>query len=225
MNLSTDDQLLYNWLSGVEPQNFEIRIDPQESHIMVRCADVYTAEKLWRSRYYITPPNELEVYVGQRIYDSTTNNENELNCFPNLSMTQQTQINTQSSWVLQNQNIFESIAGTRFVYSADPDTGYKLKAVRPDVSEKRLNKPISDIFGKPLRTIDEAIALPRERCIEQAIASASAQDYYYEHIWQGAIWRFKGRAIPLPSHNEVLVIIQDADGFGWQREYFLNLAP
>lgn len=221
--LSVQDQRILQWLSLIrDPHRTRVKIDKQK--IQVWCGDVFAAQILWRSRYLVgaEKPIVLEIYVQKRIYST--------GIIPvNLSRT--TMISTmenawtyeQSRWAQNNGGLFMSIPGSVFIHSANREQGYPYLAVRPDLTEARLNRPIAELIGQAVHVTNEAIALPKERAIEQAIETGKKQAYAYSYKWNGAIWHFKVEVIPVDD-KEILVIVNDADDYSWQRGYWLNLA-
>ena len=100
-----------------------------------------------------------------------------------------------STWANQNAQLFAAMPGFVFLHSTDP--GYKFLAVKPDLSEGRLNRPIADLIGQPLRVTDEAIALPKERAIASAIATKGDPNIHLQSSVAGsglALRRERGAA-------------------------------
>lgn len=219
--LSQEDSAFLGWLGQIEePQKVKVRI--ATNRIIVLCSDYFLARQLWRSRNQLDPfsaaPRELEIWVGKRLYaEGSVRKKRENTMQPSTTM-------ALSNWAQQNSNLFQVIPGSVFLHSADADSGFKYLAVRPDISERRLNRPISELLNQPVRVTHEAIALPKERAMREAIATGENQNYHYQFAWQGLIWNFKVDVVPLAENNEILVIVQDADRHAWQREYWLNTA-
>lgn len=218
--LSATDQKFLQWLNHVEdPRSVTIGI--LKDRIRVICNDVFSVKRLWKTRYLLSCEKEikLELYVRQKPYGISV-------IPPFLHFT--TMIHapsysySESQWATRNRDIFLAIPGSVFVHSADKDRGYPYLAVKPDLTEKRLNKPIRELIGQPIRITPEAIAIPKEAAIEEALRTQQPQQYFYDFVWESLLWNFKVDVVPLIEHNEVLVIVTDADERRWQRDYWLN---
>lgn len=83
-------------------------------------------------------------------------------------------------------------------------------------NERRLNR--LDCVGRPLNDLDAAVADPRRRAIEQAIATGHPTTYYYSHYWRGLEWHFRGVARHHPAQREVAVLLYDLED--WQATWW-----
>lgn len=125
-----------------------------------------------------------------------------------------------SNWLMNqaaNTNVFQAIPGIVLIHRAIDD--YRFLAVKSDLSEKRLNKPMTELLNQPLAAIDPLLAEPRRHYIERAAASGSEQSYSYEYTWDSLLWKFNVKVAYLPGYDECLVIVSDAQS--WQKEYWL----
>jgi len=104
------------------------------------------------------------------------------------------------------------------VFAYTDDAALRCLAMRGD--ERRLNK--RDCVGLSLRDLDDAVALPRIRAIEEAIASGKPTTFYYSHYWRGLDWHFKGVATHYPEQHEIIVELWDVEP--WQTEWWLQQA-
>jgi hypothetical protein len=215
MHLTEEDDRLLAWLAQAGDSN-GIDVKPSSGQILARCPNAYIASALWRSRQLLLSdqPKRLTLWVGKRLYGDTLLDKKTFYASTTDVTMQQTTTMT-SRWALRYPQVFQTMTGIIFVHGTDPE--HRFLAINPGITERRLNKPISDTIGQPLRTVDEAIALPKERAIQQAIATGEAAEYTYEYI-DHARWQFKGTAILLPDVDEVLVIVEDAAN--WQADYW-----
>jgi hypothetical protein len=213
--LSKEDQRVWSWLSIVrEPNKIRIAIDQSSGCLTAWCNDFYTARELWRSRYLLGGedfPTSLQVYVNRRLYASGSVRRKPSNTLRDMNL---------STWVKQNSKLFNAIPGLVFLHSAD--TEFRFLAVKPDITERQFNRPIVDLIGQPLRVTDNRIAMPKERAIEEAIATGENQFYSYDYHWKGLFWQFEVSVIPLPDMGEVMVMVRDSEQASWQRGYWLN---
>ena len=215
--LSEEDYRVWNWLSIIrEPDKLRINVDERSRCITAWCKDFYAARELWRSRHLLDSDNPslhfLLVYVKDRLYASGS-----IQCKPqNLPKDMNLSV-----WAKQNKALIHALPGSVFLHSTE--SGFKFLAVKPDISENRLNRPILNLIGQPLRTTDERIALPKERAIQAVIATGETQTYGYDYHWKDLLWQFEVSVIPLPDTAEVLVMVQDSNQSVWQRGYWLNV--
>lgn len=220
---SEHDRRIWDWLSTIrEPQKVRIAIDQPSGCISAVCDDLYTAKDLWRSRHKLDTGDDCEtllfVHVKDRVYASGSVRSQG-------NSKSATEMDTLSIWAKQNAGLFKAMPGFVFLHSADANSGFKFLAVKPDINEERLNRPIVNLLGQPLRVTDERIALPKERAIQKAIAMGETQSYGYGFNWNGKLWHFQVSVVPLLDIGEVLVIVKDVDQQAhWQRGYWLNTA-
>lgn len=218
--LTEEDDRLLQWLSQAgDPHGIDVK--PSSQQILARCPNAYVASALWQSRELLLSeqPKRLTLWVGKRLYGDTLLDKATFYASTTtggtMPSTQQTTMI--SRWALRYPQVFQTMSGIIFVHGAEPE--HRFLAINPGITERRLNKPISDTIGQPLRTVDPAIALPKERAIREAIATGEPAEYSYEYT-DHVRWQFKGTALFLPDVDEVLVIVEDAAS--WQRDYWLN---
>lgn len=214
--LPDSDVKFLAWLSQVgEPQKLSVKFLAPDL-VSVRCGDRYQAKRLHETRDMIGPL-KIRLSVNKTHYYASTMTT----CTAKSSLAP-----IESLWAQRNPALFKAWGEIAFVYSAA--AGHRHLAAQSLLTEKRLNRPISDLIGQPLRTTDDSIWLPRERAIESAIASpGESVEFFYDHVFQGVIWRFKGTALYMPDCDEVLCKIEDNPHdhrASWQRGYWMNLA-
>lgn len=199
--------------------------------VVVVCRNHYTSEKLWRTKDDVAPyevsistNNEVYAYTEQRddgrsrnsIFCSTIINAIGVGIttmFGSLLIQA-----ADSSWMAQQSpvalELISSAGGTVIVYKNDRDLDYPVQAIKPYISEARLNKPLSKLLangGSPLGVWDKEIALPRREAIERAIELDERVIYEREYDdW--ARWKFV--ELIIPTSSSVLVVVEDAQR--WQ---------
>lgn len=216
------DVALYTWLENVNCRGIRILLNT-ETEVLVSCESETTADKLWRSRSMLGQKHPT-IWVKKRRYTpapspSQLDKKQPSNC----ANTTMLNLQVNSEWARQNLERFNQYSGTCYVYSTDE--GFKHLAVRPELSEGRLNKKVELLLsngGQPLSVIDEVIAVPRREGILRAIASGEEELVYHEHFWMGLTWYFE-TAIRKVNDREVLVRVYDnpkEPRAWWQRGFW-----
>ena len=193
--------------------------------VRIQVSDGETARTLWHHRFKILPLR-LTIFNKRGQKYATTKSpkanfkELGLSLKPmNQSISHHFPCSIgESVWAAQNKGLFSALPGTNFIYKLNEH--FTCLLVRPELSVGRLNR--KDCVGKPLLYLDHDISMPRKNAIEEAIKNGSST-YYYEHVWKGAVWRFRGKAVLLPD-DEILVTIEDNpedSRSSWQKGYWL----
>lgn len=222
-DVSTQDYQILRWLH--KAQDFEnLSVNWRKDSISVQCHDRYQALYLSDAVDMLTSTEMkwVKIYVGRqcitsvsldRLRGSTT--------YPSKSMLTATIETMPSIWAKQNLRVFEAIPGTVSLLSAEP--GHRYLAVKPEISEGRLNKPIATLINQPIQTLDEELWVPRQRAIEEVIQTGENVTYYYEHLWRDLVWRFQC-TVAKASDSEVMTIVEDLDDpiASWQKVWWRN---
>jgi len=218
--LTEQDRLILQWL-GRAQEIEKTRVNWGATGLEVYCGDTLQAERLSDALDLLlqTRLKWVRIYVGKQCLSTVSLDRVRVQSIP-ISML--TTLETMPSvWAKQNLNVLKAIPGTVALLSAEP--GYRYLALKPEISEGRLNKPIDHLIGQPLRTIDEELWLPRERAIETVLATGENEIYYYSHFWENLTWHFKC-TVAKASDNEIMTIVEDSDDDRalWQKSWWRN---
>ena len=225
--LSETDTAFYEWLSRLrEPEKNKVCIDERSQSVVASFDNPIDAHQALSQQNCLRGLLELKVFVGTELYGRSQR-------VPKLGRQQSTsgtnetmidtQVTTQSSWVLANSNVFSSIPGNVAIHSATKDLGYKYLDIKPDMGiEDRLNKPKKEMVGSEIWTISPGIAEPRARHLEIVAASGGTLSYNYDYSWNNLLWRFRVTLCYLSGHDEIMAITEDVES--WQRDYWMNYA-
>lgn len=216
--MTSIDVSIFTWLSKISAEDL-IKYKIENDRVDVTVTNSIAANALWKSQYHIAPLR-LRILIHSRLYAESDRAPllsyishggaaSMLNRIHNLS----------SQWLRNpiNQSFLSLIESPCIVYSTDSDGGYRVKAIKEWMHPKKFNRSVDFLLsdgGQPLSVWDEAIALPRQRLMEEAIATGIAQREAYEHVWNGLVWSLEHNVIPLQT-GEVLVAVSDLKD--WQK--------
>jgi hypothetical protein len=106
-----------------------------------------------------------------------------------------------------------NLSETRSISIHGVEDGYPYKFVQPHMGiEEVLNKPIVDLIGQPIGTVDSVISEATQWAIDRAIRTGGTAWASYKFFWQSpwefldkGYWRKLVKATYLPGVDEVLV--------------------
>lgn len=225
------DTALFSALSLLrEPEKYNISWEGEV--LIVRTPDRWAAHRATQAFQAIHPEplSAFIVFCGDRVWcpscPSLVSTDNRRRKQYSSSMNKTLEISEKnfsfSAWGRNQASraILAAIPDICIVHRADEE--FLFTAIKPNYSEKRLNKPIDKLIGKPLATIDAELADIRKHYLRKAIASGSNQSYSYSHDWQGMTWRFNVNMAYLHGYQEVLCIVSDAED--WQPRWWQSQA-
>lgn len=129
----------------------------------------------------------------------------------------------ESSWLKHNRPVFEAQRNLCTAAIHGESEGFPYLAIQPYLGiEAILNKPIHDLLGQSINSIETVIAEARQSAIQRAIAIGGVATEIYSHRWMGVDWQKKVTAIYLPGHQEVQVLTTPALGEEWQNGFWQN---
>ena len=221
----TENSEFLNWLQQI-PSFDRMEFCSLDDEYLVVCPDDKSADQLWqeidRNAY---PPlirqKHVVIRVGEHLFAAT---KNALQWSQDTTITEdamQSQALYLSPWAREHPLVFNALEGCAIIYSTDRDQGYRCLAAKYEFDEEQFNRPLPQLIGQPLNVWAEAIALPRQRAIEQFLETGEEQRISYENYYQGAKWLLHNRIFKL-SDDEIVVTV--TEGASWQRGYWENYA-
>lgn len=222
-DLSPQEYQILQWLSKAQEVE-TLNVQWRDRELTVQCGNRLQALRLSDALDMLVPTDMkwVKIYIGKqslscvsldRLRGSTSSASKTM-----LTATIETM---PSVWARQNLHVFQAIPGTVALLSTEP--GHRFLALKPEISEGRLNKPISALINQPLQTMDEELWLPRKQAIDRVLETGENERYTYTHFWEGLRWHFQC-TVAKASDSEIMTIVEDLDDpiAHWQKEWWRN---